>query len=365
MNQSLRDVFEHRLAEFEEDYAFHEQDEAIRTLTVTGELLDLMFGGREAPLAMTALSRIIALGVGREWDWAKLAQDEVDLDWRKTWDEIDGWEASSTPLFFDELYDLNAFGNFGIQPIWGFAASERRHLPEAKPLLDRLDAVKDMPSWVESVCRKIDLLDRLSPRTAEGATTLREILVTRNLARARIKLDQGQPITIQELALLSAVTPKRIQNAIYAKTDEAPIVDKNGLISPDSCDGWLATRDYKPSIWKQVASLYPLDPQWGEEIEFEVTEPDRLIDDFVFVPVANDGTLFAPSLHKDGRKQEGGFTIGAKGTEQVVADYDTALDQLRMMETPRWRRPNAESGKWGIVTGQTWKRVRRAELRGL
>lgn len=365
MGQTLRDVFESRLSEFEEEYGFHEPDEAIRALAVTGELLDLVFGGAEAPLAMTAMRRLIAHGVGREWDWAKLALDEVDINWRDTWAVIDGWEASSTPPFLDELHDLNAFGYYGIQPIWAFATSERRHLPEAKHLLVRLAAVQDMPSWVESVCQKIDLLERLAPRTADGNTTLREILVTRNLARARIKFDQGKPVTIHELALLSAVTPKRIQNAIYAKTDEAPVVDKNGFISPDSCEAWLTTRDYRASIWKHVASLYPLDPEWGESIEFEATEPERLIEDFVFVPVANDGTMFVPSLRRAGKGQVGGYTVGAKGSEQVVAGYDAGLDLLRKMETPRWRRPNVESGKWGIVSAQTWKRVRRAELQGL
>lgn len=365
MGQTLRDIFESRLAEFEEDYGFHEQDEAIRALAVTGELLDLMFGGVEAPLAMTALRRVIAHGVGRDWDWSALAQEDLDRDWRTTWSEINGWEASSTPAFLDELHDLNAFGNFGISPIWGFAASERRHLPEASHLLKRLAAVQDMPTWVESVSQKIDRLERLAPRNADGSTTLREILVTRNLARARVKFDQGQPITIQDLALLSAVTPKRIQNAIYAKTDEAPVVDRNGLISPESCEAWLATRDYRPSMWKAVAALYPLSPEWGEDIELGAAEPDRLIEDFVFVPVANDGTMFVPSLRRTGKENEGGYAIGAKGSEQLASDYEAALDHLRMMETPRWRRPNSESGKWGIVTGQTWKRVRRAELQGL
>lgn len=365
MAQTLRDVFESRLAEFEEDYGFHEQDEAIRALAVTGELLDLMFGGTEASLAMTALRRVIAHGVGREWDWSALAKEGLDRDWRTTWSEINGWDASSTPAFLDELHDLNAFGAFGISPIWGFAASERRHLPEATHLLNRLAAVQDIPTWVESVCLKIDQLERLAPRNSDGSTTLREILVTRNLARARVRFDQGQPITIQDLALLSAVTPKRIQNAVYAKTDEAPVVDKNGLISPESCEAWLATRDYHPSIWKQVAALYPLSPEWGEGVEFATSEPDKLVEDFVFVPVANDGTMFVPSLRRAGKGNDGGYTIGAKGSEQVVPDYEAGVERLRMMETPRWRRPNPESGKWGIVTGQTWKRVRRVELQGL
>jgi hypothetical protein len=222
-----------------------------------------------------------------------------------------------------------------------------------------------MPTWVESVCRKIDQLERLSHRDANGSTGLNEVLITRNVARARIKFDQGQPMTIHELAWLSGVTSKRIQNAIYAKTDEAPVVDKNGLISPESCEAWLSARDYRPSIWKQVAAHHPLGRDWGEGIEFEATEPDRLVQDFLFVPIANDGSLFAPSLRRDGKGHEGGYTIGAKGSERVVPDYEMALDQLRNMETPRWRRPNAENGNWGIVTGQTWRRVRRAELEGL
>ena len=366
MSQTLRDVFESRLAEFEDGYRFAEQDEAVRALSVAGELLDLMFGGVEAPLAMTAMKRIIAHGVGRTWDWSNLAKDEVDLNWRATWSEIDGWEASSTPPFLDELHDLNAFGYYGIQPIWGLVANEhRRDLPEAQHLRDRVAAVQDMPTWVEGVCRKIDLLERLVPQPVEGRHQLVETLATRNIARARIKFDQGQPLTIHELAALSFVTPKRIQNAIYAKTDEAPVVDKNGLISPESCEAWLAARDYRPSIWKQVSALYPLTPEWGEGIEFEATEPDRTIEDYVFVPVANDHSMFVPSLHRSGKQGDGGYTIGAKGSEQVISDYDVALEQLRLMETPRWRRPNPESGNWGIVTGQTWKRVRRAELEGL
>jgi hypothetical protein len=185
------------------------------------------------------------------------------------------------------------------------------------------------------------------------------------LARARVRFDLGQPISIHDLALLSSVTAKRIQNAIYAKTDEAPVVDKNGLISPEACESWLASRDYYPSIWKQVSALFPLSERWGENEDFEATEADRLVEDFEFVPVANDGTLFAPSLRRESKEGEGGFTIGAKGSETVVTEFADALEQLRKMETPRWRRPNVESGKWGLVTGQTWKRVRRSELEGL
>jgi len=69
------------------------------------------------------------------------------------------------------------------------------------------------------------------------------------------------------------------------------------------------------------------------------------------VPVAKDGTWFSPGL-----KRLSGYTIGAKGEEIVVEDYQEALKRLRQMSRPHWRRPNPK-GNWGIVTGIQWKSV--------
>lgn len=68
------------------------------------------------------------------------------------------------------------------------------------------------------------------------------------------------------------------------------------------------------------------------------------------VPVARDGSWFSPDL----QRSSGGFTIGAKGEELVVGSYAEALAQLRLMQVPRWRRPNA-NGNWGIVAAVEWK----------
>jgi len=68
------------------------------------------------------------------------------------------------------------------------------------------------------------------------------------------------------------------------------------------------------------------------------------------VPVARDGSWFSPDL----RRPRGGYTIGAKGEEFVVANYAEALASLRLMNVPRWRRPNA-NGNWGIVAAIEWK----------
>jgi hypothetical protein len=310
---------------------------------------------------MTALQKIIAHGA-RPWKWSDLDQVKPDADWRRTWREIDGWEASSTPPFLDELHDLNAFGNYGIFPTWAFAGSAELEQERAAHLRCRLEALRDAPAWIEGVCMKIDLFERIAPRDAEGKTSLDALLQTRDRARARVKLDQGRSISINEVALLSGVSLKRVQNAVYAKTDEAPIVDKNGLVSPEASEGWLAARDYMPSIWRQVGELYPLQEGWGEDVEFAAVEQAESVEDFIFLPVANDGTMFTPGLR---RKSDNRFVIGPKGNERPFDSFEEALAELHKMDTPRWRRPNPQSGLAGIVSGQGWKRVRKSELAGV
>lgn len=364
---SIREIFEERLDEFEPEYTFTEQDEVIRSLALIGEMLDLVFPGDEAAIAMTALKKIVAHGRRGEWIWSELDGVPVEADWRQTWSNIDGWDETCTPPFLDELRDLNAFANFGIIPIWGDAGTARLKTKEGANLAARVKmASEDVPAYVEGICAKVDRLEALLPRQEAGHTIIGQTICTRDQARARLALDQDKTITLHALAMLSGVTPKRIQNAIYAKTDEAPLVGKNNLIAPEACEPWLNARDFHWSIWKQVSALAPLDADWGAGVPFEAAEASDQVHDYLFVPVANDGSYFHPGLYRGGdvREDEGktGYSIGGKGDERLVENFDEALSMLWRMETPRWRRPNNESRKWGIVTGQTWKRVRRAEL---
>ncbi|SDW06404.1 exonuclease domain-containing protein [Roseicitreum antarcticum] len=71
------------------------------------------------------------------------------------------------------------------------------------------------------------------------------------------------------------------------------------------------------------------------------------------VPVAADGTIFGPDLARNGC-----YTVGAKGAEERYDSFDAALDALTRMDKPRWRRPNA-AGNWGIVSGCSWKDIRK------
>ncbi|HET7347959.1 MAG TPA: hypothetical protein VFJ10_11545, partial [Acidobacteriaceae bacterium] len=62
-------------------------------------------------------------------------------------------------------------------------------------------------------------------------------------------------------------------------------------------------------------------------------EPGRL-EQFVFVPIGADGSMFHPGLKRDGN-----FLLGA-GTEDLrVGNFEEALAQLQAMVTPVWRRP--------------------------
>ncbi|MGA0587729.1 hypothetical protein ACO2Q2_11450 [Dyella sp. KRB-257] len=76
------------------------------------------------------------------------------------------------------------------------------------------------------------------------------------------------------------------------------------------------------------------------------------------VPVAKDQSWFGPHLLKAGQ-----FTIGAKGEEIRVDSFPDALEALRKMKVPRWRRPNPQ-GNWGIVSGMAWKRLSSCFSRG-
>ena len=333
----------------------------IRSFSVIGEMLDMVFIGDEAPMTMSILEKVIAKGRRSGWGWAKLEDVKPDENWRETWSQMDGWNSSSTPPFLDELHDLSAFAEYGIITVWEMATSVADASSTESHVRDRIEQVKSVAKWVEGICAKIDQFERLVMRNDTGKTELFYLTAVRDHARARIKYDGGEALTVSELAILSGVSMKRLQNAIYAQSEGAPTVSKGGVIATDACKRWLEDRDFKASIWKEVVSLYPLHPGWGRDVEYQPNQENVQHDDFIFVPVSADGLVFHPGL-KRGRDADGAFKVGAKGSEEAVADFDVALAKLSRMQTPRWRRPNKESGSWGIVSGQSWKRVRRSEI---
>jgi hypothetical protein len=70
----------------------------------------------------------------------------------------------------------------------------------------------------------------------------------------------------------------------------------------------------------------------------------------VSVPVARDGSFFNAAL-----KGPNGYRIGEKGDEVVFQTFEDALESLRKMKKPYWRRPSKTTGIPGIVAGIRWE----------
>lgn len=361
---SLRDIYDERRGYAIDNYEFEDGNEALQALSRAGELVEVLYGEAHAGRAMIAIRNIIksSSAAGHSLD---ANETENRTAWREMWQDLNLGNGFQTSPLTEAIQDLNTFANYGIQPTW--YAQDMTDDPNDD--YADLQAVRfewrNVGAKVESICADIDRLEMLAPSGAGNSPSLEALLTTRNRARARLKFDTGAQMTIHELAALSNVTVKRIQNAVYARTEEAPVIGKNGLIGHDACETWLSARDYVPSIWQQVEALGPLEPNWGEDVLYEIPEPNQIFDDYVLVPVASDGTFFHPGLARKSDGRESGYTIGAKGAEEVVHGFDAALEALTKMLTPRWRRPNPESGNWGIVTGQTWKRLRASEFDAL
>ena len=104
---------------------------------------------------------------------------------------------------------------------------------------------------------------------------------------------------------------------------------------------WLEGREaFWPSIWGEQTA-----PQTGQA-QLLTLKPR-------FVPVARDGTTFNPGL-----RRAASYTVGPKGTERQIIDFDEALQE---MAQPFWRRPN-DAGAWGVVRGVSWLRPDEEEL---
>lgn len=71
----------------------------------------------------------------------------------------------------------------------------------------------------------------------------------------------------------------------------------------------------------------------------------------ILVPFASDGSCFNPTLRCPESEV---YTVGEEGKELTFDNFDAALEHIKMMYTPKWRRPN-EAGDWEIVSTVKWE----------
>lgn len=354
----IRAEFEARLVQLQETFDREECDGLVRSLAVVGDMVEIAFDTRTANRAMTALRTVFNTAPASDVDWVTVRGRQPDAAWREEWDGLDAFNDTYWSETMENTHNLHAYTYFGIHPGWA-ALNPGGQLPAST------SNSLNIPSFVEATVAKLRAFTALFPRGDRFANDLDPIESLCRAATGRLKLDRGDALTVHELAALTRVSTKRLQNAIYARSDEAPVPHKNGNISPASAERWLISREYLPSLWQDFINARC----W----EVSVAEPERLTDsptpaasEYLFVPEAADGSLFGPKscLRPGAPSQEPHYAIGEKSSEQKIREYEEALAALSAMPIPRWRRPN-EHGRFGIVTGRSWRRLSRSELRDM
>lgn len=345
----LSNEFFLRLTAFQEGFSWDECDEIIRSLAIAGEMVELVFDHDTAARFMHTMHRIIASAAEEEMDSVSVVEGDAGSDWRTYWANLDAFSSTAWPDLLERTHDLHAFAYYGILPGWNNEAAD----PDA-------DVFADVPRYIGDTLDRLARFVALFPKE-RAARDLSHVDRTCLAAQGRLKIDSNVPLTVHELAALTGVSTKRLQNAIYAKTEDAPIPDKNGLIPVASASRWLDARDYTPSIWREFVDARAWNAGSANATGNApvVTPGDG--EDFLFVPEARDGTLFSP---KHCAKAGGGYTIGRKGEELHFDDYDDALAALAKMPRPYWRRSNY-AGNFGIVVAERWRRLTRRELMAL
>ncbi len=318
----------------------------MRSFTVVGELLEIAFDPITAARGMQAMRLLTNTNPANAVDWSKLG-GEAPTDWAETWGDLDAFNDSSWSSLMEAAHNLNAFAYFGILPTWALSYADRSS-----------EQFHDVPAFVRGVVNQLNRFLQLLPNSL-NLYGIENIERTCLAAIGRLKIDANEPLSVHELAAVTQVTTKRLQNAIYAKSADAPIVAKDGSIPAAAAHRWLEARDYKASIWREFIACKGWEED-GKAIVPAATENEAR--DFLFVPEARDGTVFSPiSCKRGGKNGTAYYTVGAKDAEVDYEDYDEALAALSKMSTPRWRRPN-ENGNFGIVSAERWRRLTREEL---
>ncbi len=308
------DLYE-RIHEFQSRYDY-ENDAAVTLVEIVraaGDFLEQITGPKAAGAGMKHL--IGTLGMSGS------------STWREDLEENEFHAYSEWPLG-EMLHNLSAYARYGIE------LSVREHETEEEVAQRIRDMVETADAFLKSC--PLDLW------LGEGRKGQLEETVL--LARNRWALDHERPVEPEALAEFGGVKISRMRNMLAGKAPELP--RQNGLVPAYEAKVWLAKKDcFYPSIWRTARPTYE-----PEQDAVPYYEP-------IFVPQAQDGSVFHPGLER-----RSGFTIGEKGHEIQVPTFEEALEKLQEMQDPAWRRPSQGRGGWSIVRGVTWARMSQAEL---
>jgi len=234
------------------------------------------------------------------------------------------------PLLFSRLHW------YAIDSKYHYTDSESAS--ESQALKSEIELAKDFHHWLPS--NWVDVSE------TGGKGIFGKVL---QAAEARYALDTSQPLTIDQIVVLSGMNLRSVKNAL-SKNDETGLkANEDNMISNQEAVRWLKER--RNFIF--TSTYRPAEATTESDTNADNDEPQS----YVFVPVTDDGDAFLPEL-----RRTNGYQIGKYGEEEYVEDYFDALDKLCKSGTPRWRRPNS-NGNWGIkVSSGSWKRMPLKEI---
>jgi hypothetical protein len=317
---------------------------APKTAVNAGERAQIFFeqygndidGAAALPDFIIAAGNYISRIVGKEATDAGMAlivQNVINVSGGKI-DTPGGWREalkdSSSNCFSEwpigeQLLELAAYAEYGIVLSDGVA-------------MQSSEDPKALASKIQRLLERAQQLEASTPIAQWQISASNELSRLVMVARNRWALDNSQPVEPAALAHFGSVSEGRIRNMMSGA--ERNFTPADGRIPAAEAQKWLQGRpEFWNSIWKDQSLI-----QYDDTRTSPLQQP-------VFVPVARDGTLFNPGLQR-----AGSYTIGRRGEEEQVADFNAALDKLHRMPVAYWRRPN-DKGNWGIVVADHWERV--------
>lgn len=310
MDNTQHEISE-RIFEFRELFGGQEflEESIIEATEQISRIAAALYGEGPANAAMSALIDPI-FGRWKKAGWLALLEENANGIYSKT---------PSGQL----LHDLTAYADYGV--VLGLCRT-----------VEQRQAV--IGAEVEQGLTLLQLVGKLL--RDEKSTPIWRIVTK---AHARWKLDHGEPLTREDLVLLSGLAEQSVRNRLAEKN--SGIRGSIDHVEAESALQWLSSqKKFVSSLWR-----YQDDTDTIENLETAIAEP-------LFVPVAPDRTIFHPGLRKDGV-----YLVGDTGSERSFETFDEALQALHEMLVPTWRRPT-EKGRWTQVRGIDWRRVDREEL---
>jgi hypothetical protein len=291
-------------------------DETIRDLALAiGDYLAVIAPREKVDQAMAILAEPLegtcSFTMDKPTDWRELVKD--------------AWGAGYTEWPIGALlFQMGAYAEYGVLMNGPADPEERRTRLQT--------AIADLVRFHER-----------SPLSHWGIRPDNDLQRLVLLAANRWALDNGNPVDPAALAIFGGVSDGRIRNMMSGQNRTFSSVE--GRIPAQEALAWLSTREeFWNSVWETTEQ-----PEYG-------VKRDAPIEHAVFLPVARDGSVFHP-----GEIRGSNYTIGPKGDEKQIEDFEEALEALQRMPTPYWRRPN-DKGNWGIVAGVEWARFDIVEL---